>query len=190
MGSPTYSPFSPRLASRSDSEGLQAWWQAGADLGLPGYDGRSALHIVSVLQSKRAPDPHTISRTPPGPENRGGRGALSGAGHVPHTVSPGRGSREPGGGLSPPRPAGNRVQCPGPWAGKFCLSPRGPAWAACLGLVLELVETQGMGWCPCGQSSLTWRLSNQGASHLKGLCRPSAPFPVRPFMTDHTALGP
>ncbi|XP_066130957.1 60 kDa lysophospholipase isoform X2 [Saccopteryx bilineata] len=48
-----------RLASRADSEGLQAWWQAGADLGRPGYDGRSAvlvaeaagnLEVVTLLQ--------------------------------------------------------------------------------------------------------------------------------------------
>lgn len=43
---------SPRLASRADEEGLQAWWQAGADLGLLGYDGRSALDVVS---DRRAP---------------------------------------------------------------------------------------------------------------------------------------
>ncbi|XP_070448955.1 60 kDa lysophospholipase isoform X2 [Equus przewalskii] len=49
-----------RLASRGDCEGLRAWWQAGADLGWPGYDGRSALliaeaagdlEVVTVLQS-------------------------------------------------------------------------------------------------------------------------------------------
>ncbi|XP_036162337.1 60 kDa lysophospholipase isoform X2 [Myotis myotis] len=49
-----------RLASRADSEGLWAWWQAGADLGQPGYDGRSALlvaeaagnvEVVTLLQS-------------------------------------------------------------------------------------------------------------------------------------------
>ncbi|XP_016070379.1 PREDICTED: 60 kDa lysophospholipase [Miniopterus natalensis] len=49
-----------RLASRADSEGLRAWWQAGADLGQPGYDGRSALliaeatgnlEVVTLLQS-------------------------------------------------------------------------------------------------------------------------------------------
>ncbi|XP_053784972.1 60 kDa lysophospholipase isoform X2 [Desmodus rotundus] len=49
-----------RLASRADSEGLRAWWQAGADLGRPGYDGRSALlvaeaagnlEVVALLQS-------------------------------------------------------------------------------------------------------------------------------------------
>lgn len=38
----------PRLASRADSEGLRAWWQAGADLGQPGYDGRCALLVVSA----------------------------------------------------------------------------------------------------------------------------------------------
>ncbi|XP_055969694.1 60 kDa lysophospholipase isoform X2 [Sorex fumeus] len=37
-----------RLASRADQEGLQAWWQAGADLGLPGYDGRSALDVAEA----------------------------------------------------------------------------------------------------------------------------------------------
>ncbi|XP_014447719.1 LOW QUALITY PROTEIN: 60 kDa lysophospholipase-like [Tupaia chinensis] len=35
-----------RLASRADGEGLRAWWQAGADLGQPGYDGSSALRIA------------------------------------------------------------------------------------------------------------------------------------------------
>ncbi|XP_036737913.2 60 kDa lysophospholipase isoform X1 [Manis pentadactyla] len=49
-----------RLASRVDLEGLRAWWQAGADLGQPGYDGRNALlvaeaagnlEVVSLLQS-------------------------------------------------------------------------------------------------------------------------------------------
>ncbi|XP_027427414.2 60 kDa lysophospholipase isoform X4 [Zalophus californianus] len=34
-----------RLASRADLDGLQSWWQAGADLGCPGYDGRSALLV-------------------------------------------------------------------------------------------------------------------------------------------------
>lgn len=38
----------PRLAARADLEGLRSWWQAGADLGRPGYDGRSALLVVSV----------------------------------------------------------------------------------------------------------------------------------------------
>ncbi|XP_047390089.1 60 kDa lysophospholipase isoform X3 [Sciurus carolinensis] len=37
-----------RLASRADSEGLQVWCQAGADLGRPGYDGRSALHVAEA----------------------------------------------------------------------------------------------------------------------------------------------
>ncbi|XP_073923149.1 60 kDa lysophospholipase isoform X1 [Castor canadensis] len=37
-----------RLAFRADSEGLQAWWQAGADLGQQGYDGRSALHVAEA----------------------------------------------------------------------------------------------------------------------------------------------
>nr|XP_021482700.1 60 kDa lysophospholipase isoform X1 [Meriones unguiculatus] len=35
-----------RLASRADSEGLQAWWQAGADPGQLGYDGRCALQVA------------------------------------------------------------------------------------------------------------------------------------------------
>nr|XP_051690904.1 60 kDa lysophospholipase isoform X2 [Oryctolagus cuniculus] len=35
-----------RLAARADTAGLQAWTQAGADLGRPGYDGRSALHVA------------------------------------------------------------------------------------------------------------------------------------------------
>ncbi|XP_047652624.1 60 kDa lysophospholipase [Phacochoerus africanus] len=52
-----------RLASRGDREGLRAWWQAGADLRQPGYDGRSALciaeasgnlEVVSLLQSLQA----------------------------------------------------------------------------------------------------------------------------------------
>lgn len=51
----------PRLASRADLEGLQSWWQAGADLGRPGYDGRSALLVVSapgpLLPSPRPPPP-------------------------------------------------------------------------------------------------------------------------------------
>ncbi|KAF6350808.1 asparaginase [Rhinolophus ferrumequinum] len=37
-----------RLASRADSEGLRAWWQAGADLGQPGYDGRCALLVAEA----------------------------------------------------------------------------------------------------------------------------------------------
>ncbi|XP_017717408.1 PREDICTED: 60 kDa lysophospholipase isoform X3 [Rhinopithecus bieti] len=45
-----------RLAYRADLEGLQVWWQAGADLGQPGYDGHSALHVVS------APTPCTLSK--------------------------------------------------------------------------------------------------------------------------------
>nr|XP_012601960.1 60 kDa lysophospholipase isoform X2 [Microcebus murinus] len=49
-----------RLASRADGDGLRAWWQAGADLRQPGYDGRSALcvaeaagnlEVVAFLQS-------------------------------------------------------------------------------------------------------------------------------------------
>ena len=48
-GVPNGSPSSPpRLASRADCEGLRAWGQAGADLRQPGYDGRSALHVVSA----------------------------------------------------------------------------------------------------------------------------------------------
>ncbi|XP_039318896.1 60 kDa lysophospholipase isoform X2 [Saimiri boliviensis] len=45
-----------RLASRTDLKGLEVWWQAGADLGQPGYDGHSALHVVS------APSPCTLSK--------------------------------------------------------------------------------------------------------------------------------
>ncbi|XP_076984505.1 60 kDa lysophospholipase isoform X2 [Tamandua tetradactyla] len=41
-----------RLASQADNEGLQAWWQAGADLGQPGYDGRSALHIAEAAGNR------------------------------------------------------------------------------------------------------------------------------------------
>ncbi|KAL4693141.1 hypothetical protein H8959_016951 [Pygathrix nigripes] len=37
-----------RLAYRADLEGLQMWWQAGADLGQPGYDGHSALHVAEA----------------------------------------------------------------------------------------------------------------------------------------------
>ncbi|XP_032477659.1 60 kDa lysophospholipase [Phocoena sinus] len=37
-----------RLACRADCEGLRAWWQAGADLRQPGYDGRSALHVAEA----------------------------------------------------------------------------------------------------------------------------------------------
>ncbi|XP_014646070.1 PREDICTED: 60 kDa lysophospholipase [Ceratotherium simum simum] len=49
-----------RLASRGDRDGLLVWWQAGADLERPGYDGRSALlvaetagnlEVVTLLQS-------------------------------------------------------------------------------------------------------------------------------------------
>ncbi|XP_073752055.1 60 kDa lysophospholipase isoform X3 [Callorhinus ursinus] len=36
------------LASRADLDGLQSWWQAGADLGCPGYDGRSALLVAEA----------------------------------------------------------------------------------------------------------------------------------------------
>ncbi|XP_036847381.2 60 kDa lysophospholipase isoform X3 [Manis javanica] len=64
-----------RLASRVDLEGLRVWWQAGADLGQPGYDGRSALlvaeaagnlEVVSLLQSlqrgpgAQAPSPDVL----------------------------------------------------------------------------------------------------------------------------------
>ncbi|XP_064230584.1 60 kDa lysophospholipase isoform X1 [Aotus nancymaae] len=37
-----------RLASRADLKGLEVWWQAGADLGQPGYDGHSALHVAEA----------------------------------------------------------------------------------------------------------------------------------------------
>ncbi|XP_004754660.1 60 kDa lysophospholipase isoform X2 [Mustela putorius furo] len=37
-----------RLAARADLEGLRSWWQAGADLSSPGYDGRSALRIAEA----------------------------------------------------------------------------------------------------------------------------------------------
>ncbi|XP_029415734.1 60 kDa lysophospholipase isoform X3 [Nannospalax galili] len=37
-----------RLASRADSEGLQAWWQAGADLEQLGYDGHCALQVAEA----------------------------------------------------------------------------------------------------------------------------------------------
>lgn len=37
-----------RLASRADSEGLRAWWQAGADLGQLGYDGHCALQVAEA----------------------------------------------------------------------------------------------------------------------------------------------
>uniref|UniRef100_A0A673V6Z1 60 kDa lysophospholipase n=1 Tax=Suricata suricatta TaxID=37032 RepID=A0A673V6Z1_SURSU len=55
-----------RLASRADLEGLQSWWRAGADLGCPGYDGRSALlvaeaaghlEVVTFLQKLQGADP-------------------------------------------------------------------------------------------------------------------------------------
>ncbi|XP_045435608.1 60 kDa lysophospholipase isoform X1 [Pipistrellus kuhlii] len=60
-----------RLASRADGEGLRAWWQAGADLRQPGYDGRSALRVaedagnvevVTLLQSLQdaAPGPEVL----------------------------------------------------------------------------------------------------------------------------------
>ncbi|XP_021034549.1 60 kDa lysophospholipase isoform X1 [Mus caroli] len=61
-----------RLASRADSEGLRAWWQAGADMGQPDYDGHCALQVaeaagnadvVALLQSFKdsvcaQPQPH------------------------------------------------------------------------------------------------------------------------------------
>ncbi|KAI5767694.1 ASPG protein [Gulo gulo luscus] len=37
-----------RLAARADLEGLQSWWQAGAELSSPGYDGRSALLVAEA----------------------------------------------------------------------------------------------------------------------------------------------
>ncbi|XP_021058154.1 60 kDa lysophospholipase [Mus pahari] len=37
-----------RLASRADGEGLQAWWQAGADLGQPDYNGHCALQVAEA----------------------------------------------------------------------------------------------------------------------------------------------
>ncbi|XP_035870126.1 60 kDa lysophospholipase isoform X2 [Phyllostomus discolor] len=62
-----------RLASRADGRGLRAWWQAGADLGQPGYDGRSALlvaeaagnlEVVTLLQSLQ----REAGALAPGPE--------------------------------------------------------------------------------------------------------------------------
>ncbi|XP_005343660.1 60 kDa lysophospholipase [Microtus ochrogaster] len=61
-----------RLAFRADSEGLRAWWQAGADVGQLDYDGRCALQVaeaagnadvVALLQSftdriSAQPQPH------------------------------------------------------------------------------------------------------------------------------------
>lgn len=61
---PSLAP-SPRLASRGDCEGLRAWWQAGADLGRPGYDGRSALLIVSATSTPAALSKATSSRKVP-----------------------------------------------------------------------------------------------------------------------------
>ncbi|XP_004376859.1 60 kDa lysophospholipase [Trichechus manatus latirostris] len=61
-----------RLASRADGEGLQVWWQAGADLGQPGYDGHNALQVaessgnlevVTLLQSLKG----RASASAPGP---------------------------------------------------------------------------------------------------------------------------
>nr|XP_042117166.1 60 kDa lysophospholipase isoform X2 [Peromyscus maniculatus bairdii] len=37
-----------RLASRADSEGLRAWWQAGADLEQLDYDGHCALQVAEA----------------------------------------------------------------------------------------------------------------------------------------------
>ncbi|XP_052042634.1 60 kDa lysophospholipase [Apodemus sylvaticus] len=37
-----------RLASRGDSEGLKAWWQAGADLGQLDYGGHCALQVAEA----------------------------------------------------------------------------------------------------------------------------------------------
>ncbi|XP_053451303.1 60 kDa lysophospholipase isoform X3 [Nycticebus coucang] len=37
-----------RLAFREDTDGLRAWWQAGVDLGQPGYNGHSALHVAEA----------------------------------------------------------------------------------------------------------------------------------------------
>ncbi|XP_010342384.2 60 kDa lysophospholipase isoform X4 [Saimiri boliviensis] len=62
-----------RLASRTDLKGLEVWWQAGADLGQPGYDGHSALHVaeaagnlavVAFLQSLEG----AVGAQAPGPE--------------------------------------------------------------------------------------------------------------------------
>ncbi|XP_028620389.1 60 kDa lysophospholipase [Grammomys surdaster] len=67
-----------RLASRADSEGLRAWWQAGADLDQLDYDGHSALEVaeaagnadvVALLQSfkdrPRVPGADSEHRTHP-----------------------------------------------------------------------------------------------------------------------------
>ncbi|KAF0875305.1 TDRD9 helicase, partial [Crocuta crocuta] len=43
-----------RLASRADLEGLRSWWRAGADLGCPGYDGRSALLVAEAAGNLEA----------------------------------------------------------------------------------------------------------------------------------------
>ncbi|KAB1277214.1 60 kDa lysophospholipase [Camelus dromedarius] len=53
-----------RLASRADLEGLRAWWQAGADLRQPGYDGRSAQLIVSAPSAPAALSKALSSRKP------------------------------------------------------------------------------------------------------------------------------
>ncbi|KAK2497838.1 hypothetical protein MC885_006941 [Smutsia gigantea] len=62
-----------RLASRADLEGLRTWWRAGADLGQPGYDGRSALlvaeaagnlEVVALLQSLQ----RGVGAQAPGPD--------------------------------------------------------------------------------------------------------------------------
>ncbi|XP_023561438.1 60 kDa lysophospholipase isoform X2 [Octodon degus] len=61
-----------RLASRADTKGLQAWWQAGADLEQPGYDGRSALQVaeaagnlevVALLRSLGVASPEALPST-------------------------------------------------------------------------------------------------------------------------------
>ncbi|KAF5926467.1 hypothetical protein HPG69_018370 [Diceros bicornis minor] len=51
-----------RLASRGDRDGLLVWWQAGADLERPGYDGRSALLVVSATTAPAALAKATSSR--------------------------------------------------------------------------------------------------------------------------------
>ncbi|XP_005410882.1 PREDICTED: 60 kDa lysophospholipase isoform X2 [Chinchilla lanigera] len=58
-----------RLAARADTKGLRAWWQAGADLKQPGYDGRSALcvaeaagnlEVVALLRSLEGAGPEVL----------------------------------------------------------------------------------------------------------------------------------
>ncbi|KAM4853225.1 60 kDa lysophospholipase [Thomomys bottae] len=41
-----------RLASKADSAGLQAWWQAGADLRQPGYNGNTALQAAEAANKQ------------------------------------------------------------------------------------------------------------------------------------------